>query len=482
MPGYAPIAFAEFDVSAFAISVLVLALAVPIGPIQVQASVCRNGFYLVHDKKLRKFDEFGELSEPVASLSKTVNAMGFLSGQEILIGLSGNRVVTIDAQGSITDRGAAPSGTANARAAAVSGSRWLVLSDGVLVAVDPSSLAVTSRVHLSAFVDVDDFDVNPGDGKLYGLATGLLQTHLVRIDPATGQVAFLFSFGLLPLLDRYGSVAIDMRGTMHALHNGSGRMFHVPLNNPSRFSVTNLGLSSGTSDAAGCPVEWDYSTAPPSYGTARHTTTNVGDLTLSAQPPSVAAGATSFGVDVSVTNTTGRPAQLAAWHDLDLDGKFGAGELMTATVSTSTIVPLRWPQVAVGATGNQAWLRLRLYGRKPSSVQPAGSASGGGVQDYPIRIIRPPAAGQPPIQPPPQAPSQPQPTAPIVSPPVSPSESASPPVPGSPMPRGPRGIVDAQQRKSPRLPVTLSLFIGMLIPAIVVATRGAARRRRRSSS
>ncbi len=467
--------------SAFPVFALVLLLAVPVAPVQAQvsASLCRNGFYLVHDRKLRKFDEFGELSQTVASLSKTVNAIGFVPGSEVLIGVSGSRAVTIDAQGSVSDRGAAPSGTAGARAATVSQNRWLVLNDGVLVAVDPSSLAVLSRVHLSAFVDVDDFDVNPGDGKLYGLSTGLLQTHLVRIDPATGHVAFLFSYGLLPLFDKYGSVAIDMRGTMHALHNGSGRMFHIPLGNPGGFTVTNLGLNSGTSDAAGCPVQWDYSTAPESYGSARHTTTNVGELTLSAAPPAVPAGATSFGVEVSVTNTTGRSAQLTAWHDLDLDGKFGAGELVTTTVSASGTVSLQWPQVIVGAVGSQAWLRLRLYGRKPSSVQATGSASGGGVEDYPIRIVRPAVPGQPQPQPQPTpspgSPSEPGP--PSASPSQSPPRASAPPVP-----RRPNTIVDAQQKPSPRLPLTLSLFVGMLIPAIIVVTRGAARRRRRPSS
>ncbi|WP_162907895.1 DUF6923 family protein [Allorhizocola rhizosphaerae] len=454
--------------SGFVAMLLVPILAVPVGPLAQPTPACRNGFYLVHGQRLRQFDEFGDRSEPVARLPVTLNAAGYVPGADVLIGLSGGRVVNVDRAGTVTDRGAAPAGLAGANAATVSGGRWLVRAGGELVAVDTSSLAVVRRVGLSAHIDVDDWDVNPADGKLYGLATGLLQTSLVRVDPASGEVARVFSFGLLPLTDSYGAVAVDMHGTLHALHNGTGRMYHMPLSNPARFTVTNPGLHSGTSDAAGCPVEWDYSTAPDSYGSARHTITHVGELTLAASPGSVPADATSFGVDVSVTNTTGRPALLAAWHDFDLDGRFGASELVTTTVTSTGVVSLHWPSVVVGASGDRAWLRLRLYGRKAGTVHPTGTASGGGVEDYPIRIVRP-RAPQAPVVPPATPP-------PAGEQPPSPSPSASPAPPASAIARAPK-VIEAKQKPSPRLPLTLALFTGMLIPAIVVVARGAARRR-----
>ncbi len=448
--------------------VLVLMLAVPTGPATAAAgepgSLCRNGFYVIDDHSLRKFDEFGEVSEAVTQLSSTVNAVGYVAGEDVLIGLAASRVVTIDRQGTIRERGAAPKGLSGARAGTVSGRRWLVRAGGELVAVDTSSLAVVSRVPLSAYVDVDDWDVNPDDGKLYGLATGLLQTSLVRIDPGTGEVTRVYSFGLLPLLDSYGAVAIDMRGTMHALHSGSGRMYHMPLNNPGRFTTTNPGLHSGTSDAAGCPVEWDYSTAPEGYGNARHTTTNVGTLTLGTAEISLSG---ALDVNVAVVNTTGRPALLAAWYDQDADGRFGAAELVTATVSATSTVPLRWP----AAAGESSWLRLRLYGRRAGSVSPIGPANSGGVEDYPIRIVRAQPVRPPQSQPPPTS-SSPGTGAGQPTPAPSPSASVSQ------EPKKVPGAVGVRPKPSPRLPVTLFLFTGMLIPAIIVAARAAGRKRR----
>jgi hypothetical protein len=113
---------------------------------------------------------------------------------------------------------------------------------------------------------------------------------------------------------------------------------------------------------------------------------------------------------VPVTNTTGGPALLAAWIDLDASGTFDADERASVTVpkgatsatltwakrgrshtgyGSTQVIAVRGPRPASsGTTGPvDTFLRLRIMPATARTVSPVGYVIGGEVEDHPVRLI-----------------------------------------------------------------------------------------------
>jgi hypothetical protein len=432
-----------------------------------QDTLCRNGFYLVQQRELIRFDERAQRHLPVSELPVQVNALAYIQKEEVFYGMAGKRFVTITASGELTDRGPAPSFLEGAYAAASDGPHWIVQGGHDIFTLDTPALTVVSKVPVTQ--DLGDWDFNPADGMLYGVAAGK-QPSLVRIDPSTGASAVVAQPPGLAPGSNYGAAAIDLYGTLHVLHNSTGQVYHIPLSSPASVTSSALDLKAFHADAASCPAGFDYGNSPESD--ARHTVTTFGVLSLGAvvgsddglsSAVSVAAEATSLSLPVQVRNTTGQPALLAGWHDLDHDGQFTAPERASVVVRPGDeSVNLDWPQIKVDPGSDESRLRLRLFGLVPTDPLPHGFASGGEVEDYPITIRWP----EPRPFPPPASPS------PTVPPSAVPTPSALPP--SMAPPPAALGVPNPPGRH--KIPLTLTLFTGLLVPAITVAARGGVRK------
>ncbi|NUT36314.1 MAG: hypothetical protein HOV79_24930 [Hamadaea sp.] len=435
---------------------------------------CRNGFFLVQDKRLLRFDEDAAGYAPVATLSTQLNALAYADGKVHAIAGDDerSRVVTVGPEGTITDRGPAPAALEGAYAAAADRGSWLVLvgedAGTELVTVDVAGLVVKRRIRLSRPVDAGDWALH--DGQLFAIAPGE-PPQLLRIDPATGVVTVAARLTGLPGDAAYGAVAVSPGGTLLALHNSTGRIYHIPLDQPGRDRYADARLTAYHADAAACPIGFDYGDGPGETDGPRHTISGLGVLSLGAsaddesgpsaddgddgltQPVRIDAEATTLTLTVAVRNTTGRRALLAGWHDLDGDGTYAEADLATVAVAPgATTAVLTWPKLHVSMTARSPGLRLRLYGVPPPTPRPGGPATGGEVEDYTFTIRWP--------RPVPAIPPQP-------SPPPSPS---LPPT-ASPAAHQPPTVARRPPRPPARTPLTWSVFLGLVVPAITLAAR-----------
>ncbi|MER7012429.1 hypothetical protein ABT324_13505 [Saccharopolyspora sp. NPDC000359] len=203
-----------------------------------------------------------------------LNALGYSAAQHLVYGMAsrgpsgpfpdGGHAVVVTPDGSIRDLGPVRAGALRAPSAgAVSGNRWYLAEDGYLhvVDVEPGSrtyLAVLSTVRIEGLgwpVSLDDFDVDPVDGQLYGIsATRSGGAALVRLGH-DGRVAEVTGVPGLPPLS-YGSVVIAPDRALHVTANESGVVHRIGRGGSVRWLATVLPMSS--SDAAGCLVA-----APP---------------------------------------------------------------------------------------------------------------------------------------------------------------------------------------------------------------------------
>lgn len=476
-------------------------------PATAEVSLCAGG-YLVSDLSLVQFDAQSAGTRPVETLPVPVNALGYDPAHDRYYAIAstdhGARVLAIDAGGDATDLGAAPAGTADAFAGAIHDGRWYLRARGDLHVVDvqpdsPAYLDVIDVQPLTRPVELGDWDVG-ADGRLYGVAaSGWGPARLTAVEPGTGTVGVVGNTDL-PRGAPLGAVVIDPGGMLHAFHGASGRMYHLDVRKPGASTFSDLGLRARTADAAGCPRALDFGDAPDSYRTTlandgpTHSLDPHAALTLGATvdadadgspsdgaaaddddalaaPVQIAVGAQS--VSVPVRNSTGAPATVAAWLDLNGDGGFAKGERVLRHLGAGdTTVSLHW-SAGVTTPAARGYLRLRLY---PGSVQdpkPTGAATGGEVEDYRVRFDWPKQA------------------APAVTPPPGSSERRVPNAGGSegvvrnparPAPKPTvQFVAERPEAKAPResgqLPVPLVVFAAVMVPAIVVAARGIAARR-----
>jgi len=97
----------------------------------------------------------------------------------------------------------------------------------------------------------------------------------------------------------------------------------------------------------------------------------------------------SYKVGISVVNTTGTDAVLAAWLDLDCSGTFDAAEMQTLTVTTSGAYLLDWGSVTLCDTdATQTFARVRLGDSSDfvSAPTPEGWGGYGEVEDYLVEL------------------------------------------------------------------------------------------------
>ncbi len=110
--------------------------------------------------------------------------------------------------------------------------------------------------------------------------------------------------------------------------------------------------------------------------------------------PTLSSDATSYSVDVNVTNNTGNDGYLVGWVDFNGNGLFDAAEAATVAVpdgSSNTTVTLNWTGLS-GLQAGGSYLRLRLStdtqvvtGDAATSL-PDGVASDGEIEDYALTI------------------------------------------------------------------------------------------------
>ncbi|GAA1878659.1 DUF6923 family protein [Asanoa iriomotensis] len=469
---------------------------------------CSNAVYLTRDDTLLRLDGSGEDAEPtpVAEFDAPLDAVAYVPETHAFWALSGEHVIGFDQTGRVVKRTPKPpaliptdpitAASGGTGAGAGSGDRWIVRTGREVVTYRMPALKEVARHTLTGpGADIllrpliADWDIS--DGQLYTIVAG----WLTRVDPHTGIATPVARPPGLPMTGTFGAVAIDPQGTLRALHDQTGRLYQVTLADPTTpVTTTTVGKAKAVrSDAASCPPGWDYGDAPAPYPTRRaadgprHLITAGLSLGRTVTPETDAAKrdsddalaepaeATDDGaltVRVTVTNATAHKALLAAWHDLDGNGRFDERDLRTATVrpgTTPRTVTLTWPKTnkPVPAT-----LRIRLYGGPtgypPPTPEPTGPGGTGEVEDHPITVR--------PAKPRAAATDEPLDLRDLAGPPAAIPDPGAPPVPLPARERLRQPVASTAPNKPDRLPLTWSVFVGLLVPAASVAARAAAKR------
>lgn len=105
--------------------------------------------------------------------------------------------------------------------------------------------------------------------------------------------------------------------------------------------------------------------------------------------PVLLSNASSYSVNVNVTNNSGNDARLVGWIDFNGNGTFESGEGTQTTVAngaTGSTVALNWTGLS-GLVGGASYARLRFSSDIGLSIFTTGSSmSDGEVEDYPLSI------------------------------------------------------------------------------------------------
>ncbi|WP_309127131.1 GEVED domain-containing protein [Microbacterium sp.] len=170
-------------------------------------------------------------------------------------------------------------------------------------------------------------------------------------------------FGDAP--DTYGtSIAND--GSRHQVLGFDEATDSAPLMLGSSIDIEEEGVASPSADAD------DESGIADEDGVADEIVVTQGDETT---------------VTVSATNTTDAIATLAGWIDLDGNGTFDSGELVTVAVpadSGTAEYELTFP---AGTTLKDTFARFRLFPGEVAAPLPTGAAAAGEVEDYAADVI-----------------------------------------------------------------------------------------------
>ncbi|MEV4533825.1 GEVED domain-containing protein [Asanoa sp. NPDC049518] len=461
-------------------------------------AVCYNATYLTSDQSLIRLDDDATSPKTVARFDAPLDAVAYVPDTQRFWALSDDRVISFDQTGRITKRAPVPTALQAqiaTSAAAATRDRWIVRTDREVVTYKMPALEEVERHEIDGpgadillRPQIADWDLD--GGKLYTIASG----QLLRIDPHTGRATPVATPTGLPRTGTFGAITIDPQGTLHALHDQTGRIYDVKLSKPSAATTRTNTRPTTRSDAAACPEAWDYGDAGTPYPTSRakngprhkittglalgRSVTPETDATKLDQDDALARPATvdpdgTLTVAITVTNQTGHNALLAAWHDLDCNGRFDDRDVATKIVRPSSeprTVHLTWKGKVAPST-----LRIRLYGGPDGynapSPKPTGPADSGEVEDHPITAepAEPVASSHPTkkkldIQP-------------LAGPPATVPDQGVAPVP-VPYPERPHHPVATNARpiEKDRLPLTWTVFVGLLVPAASVAARAAAKR------
>ncbi|GLZ78054.1 hypothetical protein Afil01_28610 [Actinorhabdospora filicis] len=300
-----------------------------------------------------------------------------------------------------------------------------------VINLDPSRGAVGLVLRKVEGSGTYDLAYHPNDGFIYTLSSSGV---LYRIDPATGKSTTGRTV-VSPSNSSFQALVFSSDGYMFAVNSESPqKVYQLDLSSstaasPIDISKAPLATQSGTikpgtsvADGGGCLQMDDYGDAPDTYGTSAPTGPEHNSVTglklgagIDQEPnarPSTSGGvtgeldgrgdnfddgvsswpalytdATTYTVDVAVTNTTGKSVTLAGWLDFNGDGTFGTGERATATVAVNaSTAKLSWTGLS-GLVSGASFARLRLYDTAVADPAPGGGLSGNGeVEDYPVGI------------------------------------------------------------------------------------------------
>jgi hypothetical protein len=212
----------------------------------------------------------------IATLEYRLNAVGYVASQDLVYGISSTgRIIGVDRRGTTTDLGKLPRWEMkHAVAGTISGDRFYVRSAGAIYTLDvnPSSPTYLDVLDMSWLwpidfgVTVDDFDVNPADGLLYGISTHPWgHAEVVTLDPGNGKVRALHPSIDLPNGTGYGAAVFGRDGALYATNNnehGRSVLYRITLDG----TVTEVASREAVReiDAAGCLAEAPPATTPPS--------------------------------------------------------------------------------------------------------------------------------------------------------------------------------------------------------------------------
>lgn len=106
--------------------------------------------------------------------------------------------------------------------------------------------------------------------------------------------------------------------------------------------------------------------------------------------PVLSSNATSYSVNVNVTNNSGNSARLVGWIDFNRNGTFESGEGTQTNIANGTTgatVALNWPALS-GLVIGDSYVRIRFSSDLGLSVfSTGGTMSDGEVEDYSIPIV-----------------------------------------------------------------------------------------------
>ncbi|MCC8250241.1 hypothetical protein [Saccharothrix luteola] len=257
----------------------------------------------------------GETSS-LTTLDVRLNAIGFSSEQDLVYGVDHHgRLVALDRTGRVVGKAPRPSPMLrNATAGVVVDERLVVRVGPWLNSVDidrnsPTFGHVLHQAWLwpAEGTTVDDFDLNPDDGLLYGVAT---HAHgygvVVSIDPDTGRTRAVPGAGRLPGGSSYGAVTLAPDGALYATNNNQGgrsTLWRVALDGSGVVTEISSRKALHTIDSSGC-----LTTIPiPTTTTTPPTTTTTPPTTTTTTPPTTTTTTTTPPTTTTTTTTTTPP-------------------------------------------------------------------------------------------------------------------------------------------------------------------------------
>ncbi|MFC4334182.1 GEVED domain-containing protein [Salininema proteolyticum] len=282
-----------------------------------------------------------------------------------------------------------------------------------------------------------DWALNPADGRFY--AADGRNGDLITVDSTSSPMKVVLKNNVWPTGSQYNGVFFGETGIMYAIDsNGNVQSLDLSDSTPEKpvtadkiGSTSKVGIVSGASqgatDAGGCILAKDFGDAPDSYmtsysndgphhdeltgltigeaidleGDARHSILDDGSLGeldgtgdsddgLDEVP---AVQDRTYTIAPTVINSTGGPATLAAWSDMNQDGSFSEDERVIASVPNGTegTVELNWNVLELPQENGTTHLRLRLYQGDRSDPTPNGLGGAGEVEDWPVEVRVPKA-------------------------------------------------------------------------------------------
>ncbi|CAL9562154.1 hypothetical protein SUDANB95_04619 [Actinosynnema sp. ALI-1.44] len=205
-------------------------------------------------------------AQVLTTLDARVNAVGYSVPQDRVYGVDADGdVVALDRTGRPVARSTGhPHVLRHAAAGAVVAEKLVVRVGHLLfwVDIDPKSdkyLRVVREAWLwppPHALNVDDFDLNPMDGLLYGVATFPYgRAYVVAIDPGTGRVDRVPGTGELPATHGYGAVVMGRDGALYVTsnnHKGRSVLHRVALDGSGAVTEITSRRARWSIDATSC--------------------------------------------------------------------------------------------------------------------------------------------------------------------------------------------------------------------------------------